>query len=553
MEYLLALDQTRTQPKKRLDVLSPDRLAEYAQRVIAELCKRGQDALTLYTPLAAGDAFHKCTSRTRLVIGPNRSGKTLTASVEVARILRGIDPYADAKGLTKKGGVMLAVGKDGDHLADPMWKKLSWPGAFWIIRDQTTKQWRSVRPDPLNPTQLDPYDDSERPYFLGGRKKHSEWRPAPPLIPPDELDGRPIWEHAGLAIPRLARMKSGWQIRFHTSRGNIRMGIIAHAAWFDEEIDGSRWYPETRARLVDTDGMFFWSATPEGATHQLLSLHEAIESGVNDIHEFNLSLDDSPFMTRSAKDSFYNNLSQEEREVKYWGKFAIAGYKTYPTYNLNTHGVEPFEIPHDWMRVLAIDPGARGGVLFGAIPPDSKSLDIYEELVLPNASADELAAKIAQRATGYKWETFIIDGHAGRQTAMNFDMRVVDHWRNAFQRNGLLSRLTQHGFQYGSDNVSARELSVKKLLADSPTEGVTRIRFHRGRCPILNEQMRHRIYRPQMDRRDDRTQHDMVDALEYMAAFFDSGLYYETPEKMAVADSASRRRRLEFDKAFKGM
>jgi len=555
LNYLADLDRSRTQPKKRLDVLSESQLADYTRRIIEELCKRQRDALNLYVPFQPPAAsFHECAERTRLVIGPNRSGKTLSASVEVARIVRGLDPFADEKRIPKQNGVLLAVGKDGDHLADPMWKKLSWPGAFWIIKDPDTKQWRSVRPDPNNPTQLDPYDESERPFFLGGKKKVSKWRPAPPLIPPSAMDGPPVWEHAGLSIPRLVRLTSGWQIRFHTSRGNIRMGIIVNVGWFDEEIDGSRWYPETRARLVDTDGMFFWSATPEGATHQLLALHEAMESGTDGIREFNLSLEDSPFMTRAAKQAFFNNLTPDEREVKYYGKFAILGFKTYPTYNLHTHGVDAFDPPHNWMRVLAIDPGARGGVLFGAVPPPDENkevwLHIYDELALPNASADELAEKIKLRATGYKWETFIMDGHAGRATPMNFDLRVVDHWRNAFKRAGLVSRLTTHGFQYGSDNVDARIESVKRMLADIPGEGQTRIKFHRGKCPMLDEQMRHRIYKPGMERRDDRTAHDMVDALEYLVAYFDTGLYHHPPEKVPQEDSESRKIRQHFEKYF---
>lgn len=549
LEYLAALDRSRTQPKKRLDVLSEAQLADYTRKIIEELCRRQKDALSLYIPQAPALAFHQSTARTRMMIGPNRSGKTLTGSVEVARICRGLDPYADAKRIPQKNGVLLAVGKDGDHLADPMWKKLSWPGAFWIIRDQDTKQWRSVRPNPKDPTQLDPYDESERPFFLGGKKKKSEWRPAPPLIPPSAIDGSPVWEHAGLGIPRLVRLTSGWQIRFHTSRGNIRMGIIVNVGWFDEEIDGQRWYPETRARLVDTDGMFIWTATPEGATHQLLALHEAMESGTEGIEEFNLSLEDSPFMTRAAKRAFYDGLSPDEREVKYYGKFAILGFKTYPTYSLQTHGVDPFDIPKDWMRLLAIDPGARGGVLFGAVPPDASSLDIFGELTLPNASADVLAERIAQRTNGYKWETFIMDGHAGKQTPMNFDHRVVDHWRKAFEKHGLQSRLTQYGFQYGSDNTAARVLSVKKLLQDVSADGKTKIRFHRGCVPMLDHQMRHRIYKPDMERRDDRTQHDMVDALEYLAAFFDAtGIYYEAPVKIAAVDSASKKIKQHFDK-----
>ena len=58
-----------------------------------ELRERKVEALKLYRPNPNQEAFHACTASEVLVIGGNRSGKSLCTFVEDARAVTGQDPY----------------------------------------------------------------------------------------------------------------------------------------------------------------------------------------------------------------------------------------------------------------------------------------------------------------------------------------------------------------------------------------------------------------------------------------------------------------------------
>jgi hypothetical protein len=105
----------------------------------------------------------------RLFLGGNRSGKTLTAAVEVARIMTGQDPFGKQP---KKDGIAILVGKDLNHCGKVMAKKL-------------------FRPDASSRSSRTPTPSS------GGRSIPSEWdqanvalqaaRPSPHPSPPGEV------------------------------------------------------------------------------------------------------------------------------------------------------------------------------------------------------------------------------------------------------------------------------------------------------------------------------------------------------------------------------
>src|SRR5580700_2647978 len=59
----------------------------------AELSRREVEALRLYEPLPWQAKYHECLATEILVVGGNRSGKSLAASVEDARALCGCDPF----------------------------------------------------------------------------------------------------------------------------------------------------------------------------------------------------------------------------------------------------------------------------------------------------------------------------------------------------------------------------------------------------------------------------------------------------------------------------
>ena len=56
-----------------------------ARNLVTELAKRKLESLRLYEPLPLAEQFHESKAYERILLGSNRSGKTLAAAVEVAR------------------------------------------------------------------------------------------------------------------------------------------------------------------------------------------------------------------------------------------------------------------------------------------------------------------------------------------------------------------------------------------------------------------------------------------------------------------------------------
>ena len=72
-----------------------------------ELRERKVEALKLYRPNPNQEEIHKCRASEVLVIGGNRSGKSLCTFVEDARAVTGQDPFDK---YPKKDGVLVIIG-----------------------------------------------------------------------------------------------------------------------------------------------------------------------------------------------------------------------------------------------------------------------------------------------------------------------------------------------------------------------------------------------------------------------------------------------------------
>jgi hypothetical protein len=129
------------------------------REVQAELASRRLEALRLYRPMPHQEEFHKSMVSERIVLGGNRGGKSLAVAVEAARAATGQDPYGK---YPLEGGNIAIVGRNWPHIGLVIYPILFKAGAFRIIKDEETGEWRSIRQG----------DDK------------SKSKPAPPLIPP---------------------------------------------------------------------------------------------------------------------------------------------------------------------------------------------------------------------------------------------------------------------------------------------------------------------------------------------------------------------------------
>lgn len=455
------------------------------RRLALEKARRKVEALRLYEPLPDQGEFHKSLAPERLLRGSNRGGKTLPAAVEVARAVTGQDPHDK---YPKRDGRCFAVGKDGRHCAQVMWRKLSRAGAFKIIRDQYTREWRAYRP-------WDPCD----------RARIQETKPAPPLIPP-RLIKKVAWDKKVEDQPSLIILHNGWEIAFFSSLGKPPNGNDIDLGWFDEEIVDPDWYPEVSARLLDRRGRFIWSATPQAGTEQLYNLHEEAErlaeAGAANprVTEHVILLENNPYIDDDQKKELSDKLSEEDRAVRVGGEFVFLSFKVYPEFTPSAFICDWFDIPKEWTRYVSVDPGRQVcAVAFLAVPPPDdpehgKHVYLYDELYIQNCDAEQFGQAMAKKCGEQDIFEFLID-HQGAQVHDTGSGRSVEEqYSAALARNKVASIVGGTNFTWGIADVEAGVEAFRAWLRDAG-DGTRKLRVLRNTCPNFLHEVKYYRYK----------------------------------------------------------
>jgi hypothetical protein len=489
------------------------------------------EGLRLFRPLPHLEVFHASKAKWRVIDGSNRSSKTMSGCVELCRAVLGCDPYGK---YIRKGGNAIVVGMKWDHI-EMIWRKCSQPGAFKIIRDEKTRLYRAVRPRPDDPLHLDPYDEAYR----------EKWRDAPPLIPPRMIAGKIAWEDRAKGIPTFVSFTTAWRVHFYSSNAVPPQGDHYHLALKDEELLNPQFVDEIKRGLVALDEppehrpRGIWSATAQTTNPELLQMREQAEAGSEHVHAFKALIKDNPYVPDEEKQIFHDSLSEDDRKVRYYGEYALAGRRCYPTFDpQGIHGYEPKEIPPTWCRYLALDPGSQHcGTLFLAVDPSEQHAWIYDGFDLRNGDAVKWAQRIASRAE--QFEAGVIDMRAGKQKTMGLAVaNVARSYADALEAAGVEFRQKgpMEGFFPGSDDVAARQEALRAWMSvrqHDPFAGTPRMLLARGCLPELEEQIRH----AHMDLRNPNKRakaawgkfpEDILACAEYLAAF--NPRYFEPSE-----------------------
>lgn len=434
---------------------------ERAQKLLDELARRKSESLEIYEPLPGQDNFHRCTAKERVFLGGNRTGKTLTGAVEFARLVCGKDPYAKRG---NKACRAFVVGKSWKHLGQVVARKLLRPGAFKMIRDPDTGLWRAFRP-------LAEWD----------RANSHLKKDAPPLIPP-RLIKTISWENRKEFQVRNVVLHNGSEFTFLTCDSDKPQGWDVDLAWFDEEITGDQWYIETQMRLIDRNGIFQWTATPQAGTLELYSLFERAEREEHaekpTIRVFEMTTLDNPHLDEEGRAAVMASIeTEEEYEVRILGKFAVHGVKIYPEfYPRGVHCSPISEIPVSWTRYVAIDPGVQVcAAVFAACPPPGTpnfpdgSFIVYDELYIKRCDAAKFAQAMKSKCTGISIYEWTMDYRQGRYTQAT-GKTYAQHYSEALADKSvnISSERTGHNFVWSSDDIQARIESVRGYLRIQP-------------------------------------------------------------------------------------
>lgn len=518
------------------------------------------EAIRHFRALPHVESFFASDKNVRILCGSNQSSKTFHGLAEIARAVTGQDPYGK---YPKENGRAILVGYDMDHLADPIFRKLFVQGEFKLIPDEHTGKFRAVRPDPANPRQLDPYD-------LAYQEK---WIDAPPLIP-GRFVREHAWEHANKQIPRMSRLINDWTILWRSSNSRPPRGRQVHVVGLDEDLQkAGEWINELVPRLLKHNGKLIWMATGQEGGPELIELIDKAKEGCPYIDVWNLLIVDNAFISDEQRAFFRETLTNEDEvAVRFHGEIATVRRLVYREYQPNgMHGYEPFPIPPDWCRYVVIDPSRQHtGVLFVAVDPQERHAWVYDGFDVPQANAIHLAGMVMERQGAMKFEAAVMDEHMGRtrHTGGFDDCTVASNYWVAFAEVGVQFRRwgPLSGFFPGSDNIEGRTLALKGWMTprlSGPFAGTPKLKVARGMIPLLDKQIaRAHTESKRGQTRSDKTPQDLLDCLEYGAAF-EPGYFApgpaaerslgETPKILTPAECFyEKQRRLSLKRAARG-
>lgn len=492
------------------------------------------DPLRLYEPLQGQQEIHASNSPQRILRGGNRSGKTVSCAIEIARAALRCDPFN--KYPTARPLLIYLIGFDQDHTGRVFHRVLFRPGLFKIIRDLKTNMWRAFRP-------------------LEDAAREDEAKPAPPLIPPRQIE-EIAWINRRERVFSLVRLKNGTEIRAFSSKSDPAQGDKVNLIWVDEDLYDERWITEMQSRLSDEKGRLLWSAFPHSRNDALVTLSqrardpENLARAIPDVFERVLVFSENPFIDSDQKRmrrADFASMSEEELNARDRGEFITESVMMYPSFNINLHGAphaidDPMpdtlfdrglrdngnQPPADWTRYAAIDPGhSVCCALFFAVPPPDvfgEYVLLYDEMYVRQCTAAEFGRQFSLKCSGQSFQAFVIDEHGSRVTDQGYGKTIKQQYSDQLRMNRVESNATGHGFISGSDDRHARSMIARGWMGIRD-DGTTKFRILKGRCPnfvreipFYRKQVQDRTILDVPNTKTARLCHAMA-AFEYMAAY----------------------------------
>ena len=468
--------------------------------------------------------------------------------MEDARAVTGQDPYDK---YPKKDGVLVIVGKDWRHIGLTVYPLLFKEGAFRIIKDDTTGQWRA----------FNPAEDGDR---------WEETKPAPPLIP-ERFIKSTSWVLKSANYIQKCTLHTGWTIYFFSSEGDPPQGFAADRCHVDEDITGDEnWVPELLARLADRRGKFSWSAMPHSTNNALLGMKERADASEEQlgedspIRQFKLRFLDNPHIADSEKKKAIERWSAIGPDVlrqRAEGDFTTDSVLMYPNFDMRIHGfsretLPNLDIPSDWCRYAIIDPGHTvTAVLFVAVPPDEKMWLAYDQLYLRQCNAEIFGREFSKKIKAH-FHAFLIDAHGARIRDIGSGRLPVEQYTEQLKQRGVKSHTTGHSFLAGCDDIPARTEATRVALHIRPS-GTPQMRVMINTCPDLEREIKR--YRKKTnyvngvavvtDQPNTRGDCHLVQCLEYLCAYRPK--WHQPPIKHTEAEPwwvkwvENRKKRLE--------
>ncbi len=490
-------------PDMKVPVERPAAMSSVQTNALRELqterLARKIEALRLYCPQPWQELAHKCTAKRRLILGGNRAGKSLWGFAEDARAVTGQDPYDK---YPEKNGTLVLVGYNWKHFKTVIVPKLFKSGAFLIIRDKDTGQWRAYDPQRA--------DDLLR---LG------ETKPAPPLIPKRFIK-KMNWINKAKGELDSVELVDGWQILCFSSEGQIPQGFDADRVHIDEDVKQIEWVGEMQARcssakgvnragLFIEGGIFDWTAMPHSKNDALIDMAERADDEAKEpvprVVKFNPHFVHNYHIPAVEREAFVRDCTIAGEDVvrkRIYGEFTTDSVQMYPSYSPYVHGIEESELEDrsNWCRYMVVDPGHTiCAVLFGAVPPDERFVLLEDELYIEHCNAEIFGDRVSEKVSGKSIYEFIIDAHGAALTSSGSGRTPREQYVEALQNRNIRCEATGSRFKDGSDDIPGRTNEVRLWLHAAGSGGPRlRVLHRKGQSALPNFEREIKRYRKQI-------------------------------------------------------
>lgn len=524
--------------------------------ILREFRSRGMEALRLYQPLPFQQAYHSSKFRTTVLMKATRAGGSLAGFVEDARAALGCDPFDK---YPKKNGTIVCVGWGAGHIGRVIHRFLFRPGAFDIIPDEKTKDWRVFRPWPR---------DEQRNGEWGDQGREEESMPAPPLIPRRRLKGKIAWHHKAHNTFARADLDTGWVIYSANSAGDPEQfqGFDAHLYHIDEDVENPGWYTEATSRTQKVRGMLRWTAMPHGRNQELVELVGMAkeQEGKPDqiVKLLTATMYDNPYLPAESlaeNKRMWLAMGEDVYNQRALGLLTNDSVKMYPGFGKTIHNYQSLppssqvrkilmerngNPPESWCRYMVTDPGhAICAVLFIAVPPPELGdhVYLYDELYIGQASATLYGDAVVRKVAHNSFQAFIVDAHGGRLTDFGTGITPREQYSMELAKRNIRSVETGSQFLSGSDIIEGRTAALREWLMIRP-DGTTKLIFDPQKCHNFCTEMTHLMKKFVeqggrkfvTDVKNPRQPSHLTDCAEYAAAH---GCRFVKPPKSVISET----------------
>ena len=330
------------------------------------------------------------------------------------------------------------------------------------------------------------------------------------------------------ATDKIAELMNGSTIGFKSndSGWDKFQGTSKNLILFDEEPDYSV-YEECRMRVIDTKGDLIFTMTPtHGMTWIYDEIYEPWELGTNpNIECFMTSSYDNPYIDSAELDDIKKNFPEDQQQVRLHGKFVEFSGLVYREFDRNIHVVDRFEIPSNWTRIRAIDPGINNptACIWWAISPDGDHY-IYDEYEESDLNIETNTKNIKAQTGLDRISVTYIDPSACNRNPAHPELKSI---RDEYSRFKLYTKPANNDVLYGLNK-------VRSLMKVDETTGQPLLHIFKDCVKTIREISRyrwdeHRFHKDDKNNKEKpkKVMDHLMDAMRYIAASnpMHSGLY----------------------------